>query len=200
MSTVPSAGLIFIQSFLEREKKSELVFNLSSCSSSFKCDSDEHLQSDFVSCSPATPLSLQVCSKTFWSSVSPSQQKDLFLFPFCFFYSLDKFPLEWSFQSWMGLLRNSCRGWGCVCTVTVMVIRLLFHLESNIMMTLKLWYETYLQKGVEGGGKVGPIWVKDRSLGGEREVLQRRSGRTAGSSELLWGGDPDVGTRLLLDD
>lgn len=25
-----------------------------------------------------------------------------------------------------------------MCTVTVMVIRLLFHLESNIMMTLKL--------------------------------------------------------------
>lgn len=36
------------------------------------------------------------------------------------------------------LMQGQWGGVGGVCTVTVMVIRLVFHLESNIMMTLKL--------------------------------------------------------------
>lgn len=39
-----------------------------------------------------------------------------------------------------------------VCTVTVRVIRLLFHLESNIMMTLKLDMKHICKKDTGGGG------------------------------------------------
>lgn len=40
---------------------------------------------------------------------------------------------------------------------------------------------------------VGGVW----EAGGE---LCIDTERTAGSSELLWGGDPNVGSGLLLDD
>lgn len=67
-----------------------------------------------------------------------------------------------------------------------------FHLESNIMMTLKLDMKHICKKEVGEG----VLWTW--CLGGRRGALHGH--RTAGSSELLWGGDPNVGPGLLLDD
>lgn len=75
-----------------------------------------------------------------------------------------------------------------VCTVTVMVIRLLFHLESNIMMTLKLDMKHICKKdmrrgwgGREGlfsylglGGVSGRRWWGWG--GGSSAQIQRREG------------------------
>lgn len=147
-----------------------MVFNFLSCVS-FIMWFDEHLQSVptwyDLSLIPwnffLNPNSSPDFCKTFWSSVSPSTRKDVFLFPFVCGCQI---PLEWHFQSWMDLLRNSCRG---VCTVTVMVIRLLFHLESNIMMTLKLDMKHICKKEVRRGA----IWAWVGSLGGRRGALCR---------------------------
>lgn len=65
-----------------------------------------------------------------------------------------------------------------------MVIRLLFHLESNIMMTLKLDMKHICKKEVRrrrGGGVFGlgwGLWEAGGELCGDAEG-------TAGSSELL---------------
>lgn len=56
-----------------------------------------------------------------------------------------------------------------VCTVTVMVIRLLFHLESNIMMTLKLDMKHICKKDM-------------RRVRGAMRVSGGISGREEGSS------------------
>jgi len=53
-----------------------------------------------------------------------------------------------------------------------MVIRLLFHLESNIMMTLKLDMKHICKKEV----RTGAIWARVGSLGGKRGALHRRRG------------------------
>lgn len=62
-----------------------------------------------------------------------------------------------------------------------MVIRLLFHLESNIMMTLKLDMKHICKKEVRRGGLFGRGWGLWEA-GGE---LCTDAERTAGSSELL---------------
>lgn len=84
------------------------------------------------------------------------------------------FPLLFSVVKflWNGI---SSLEWICwethagVCTVTVMVIRLLFHLESNIMMTLKLDMKHICKKEVRRGA----IWAWVGSLGGRRGALCR---------------------------
>lgn len=63
-----------------------------------------------------------------------------------------------------------------VCTVTVMVIRLLFHLESNIMMTLKLDMKHICKKEVRRRG--GYLGLGGGSLGGRRGA--QRSGEGGG--------------------
>lgn len=66
-----------------------------------------------------------------------------------------------------------------------MVIRLLFHLESNIMMTLKLDMKHICKKEVRRGegGLFGLGWGLWEARGEESAPMQ--SGGTAGSSELL---------------
>lgn len=61
------------------------------------------------------------------------------------------------------------------------------------MMTLKLDMKHICKKEVRRGGA---MWTWVGSLGGRRADAKR----AAKSSELLWGGNPDVGPRLLLDD
>lgn len=62
-----------------------------------------------------------------------------------------------------------------------MVIRLLFHLESNIMMTLKLDMKHICKKEVRRGGYLGVGGVSGRQEG---KLCSEAEG-TAGSSELL---------------
>lgn len=95
-----------------------------------------------------------------------SVPKRIFFFSLLFFF--DKFlwngisSLEWIFwETHAG-----------VCTVTVIVIRLLFHLESNIMMTLKLDMKHISKKDVRRGS----IWTWVGSLGGRRGALHRCRG------------------------
>lgn len=57
-----------------------------------------------------------------------------------------------------------------------MVIRLLFHLESNIMMTLKLDMKHICKKEVRRGEGGGAIWTWVGSLGGRRGALHRCRG------------------------
>ncbi len=90
------------------------------------------------------------------------------IYSFSLLFSVDKFL-------WNGI---SSLEWICwethagVCTVTVMVIRLLFHLESNIMMTLKLDMKHICKKEVRRGA----IWAWVGSLGGRRGALHRCRG------------------------
>lgn len=158
---------------------------------------DEHLQSvptwydlSLVSLQILNPISsLQISIKHSDLQSVPVHKR---IYSSSLLFSFDKFL-------WNGI---SSLEWICwklmqgVCTVTVMVIRLLFHLESNIMMTLKLDMKHICKKEVRRGGYFGLGWGLWEA-GGE---LCTDAERTAGSSELLWGGDPDVGPRLLLDD
>ena len=97
------------------------------------------------------------------------------IYSFSLLFSLDKFL-------WNGI---SSLEWICwethagVCTVTVMVIRLLFHLESNIMMTLKLDMKHICKKEVRTGkgGLFGLGWGLWEARGGGSAPTQRRDGR-----------------------
>lgn len=87
------------------------------------------------------------------------------VYSFSLLFSFDKFlwndisSLEWiCWETHAG-----------VCTVTVMVIRLLFHLESNIMMTLKLDMKHICKKEVRRGN----FWAWVGSLGGRWGALHR---------------------------
>lgn len=62
------------------------------------------------------------------------------------------------------------------CAQTIMAIRLLFHLESNIMMTLKLDMKHICKKEVRRGGVGVAIWAWAGSLGGRTGALRRRRG------------------------
>lgn len=100
-------------------------------------------------------------------------------FPFCFHLTNSfemTFPVLNGFFFW-----ETHAG---VCTVTVMVIRLLFHLESNIMMTLKLDMKHICKKDMRrgwGGGEglfsyLGLGGVSGRRWGGESSAQIQRGG------------------------
>lgn len=108
-------------------------------------------------------LAPDIC-ETYWSLVSPSSQKAIIPFPFCFNLTNS---FEMAFPVLNGFFWEPHAG---VCTVTVMVIRLLFHLESNIMMTLKLDMKHICKKDM----RRGTIWARVGSLGGRRGSLHQR--------------------------
>lgn len=121
-------------------------------------------------CFPATSFfnpnsSLQISVKHSDLQSVPVHKR---IFSFSLLFSFDRIL-------WNGI---SSLEWICwethagVCTVTVMVIRLLFHLESNIMMTLKLDMKHICKKEVRRGA----IWAREGSLGGRRGALHRCRG------------------------
>lgn len=78
-----------------------------------------------------------------------------------------------------------------MCTVTVMVIRLCFHLESNIMMTLKLDMKHICKKDMrrEERGGVGwglfglgwGLWEEEEGGGGRSSAAMQRGRQEAQS-------------------
>lgn len=108
---------------------------------------------------------------------SPSLRQDLFFFSLFVFF--DRFLWN-GVSSLVWILLRTHAG---VCTVTVMVIRLLFHLESNIMMTLKLDMKHICKKEARRGlcGRVvGVCWGRKR---GSSALTQRQRQGTQSFSE-----------------
>lgn len=64
-----------------------------------------------------------------------------------------------------------------------MVIRLLFHLESNIMMTLKLDMKHICKKEVRRGGYLGLGGVSGRQEGSSASMQRGRQGAQSFSEE-----------------
>lgn len=100
-------------------------------------------------------------SKVFWSSLSPSSQKD---FPFVY---TDVFL--WNGAPVLnGFVENSCRGVHSHSNGD----KTSFHLEINIMMTLKLVMKHICKKEVRGGldGVSGRKGCLHRSRGDHKEL------------------------------
>lgn len=125
-----------------------------------------------------TPLSLQISVKHSDLQSVPVHKR---IYSFSLLFSFDKFL-------WNGI---SSLEWICwethagVCTVTVMVIRLLFHLESNIMMTLKLDMKHICKKEVRkgGGGYLDLGGVSGRQEGSSAPTQRGRQGAQSFSEE-----------------